>query len=118
MYQMVMASTFCIHAPGDSATRKGLFDSLVLGCIPVVASEDSLQHYVWHLPNWREVSVLLTSEQIFEEGFNVVDYLVELEQKPPEQILQKQATIQKIGYALQYSMSPADPSRHRGPDAF
>merc|ERR1719247_3409357 len=64
MYQLLMASTFCINPPGDTPTRKGLFDSLVLGCIPVVTSEDSLQHYAWHIPNWREVSVYVAEEQL------------------------------------------------------
>ena len=28
-------STFCLTPPGDSLTRKSLFDSLLAGCIPV-----------------------------------------------------------------------------------
>lgn len=29
-------STFCLTPPGDSLTRKSLFDSLLAGCIPVI----------------------------------------------------------------------------------
>ena len=35
-------ATFCIQPPGYSAARKGIVDSLVLGCIPVLFRNDSL----------------------------------------------------------------------------
>jgi len=117
MYQVLMASTFCINPPGDTPTRKGLFDSLVLGCIPVVTSEDSLQHYRFHLPFWRSVSVLVTTEQLFSEGFNLIDHLAEYETKKPLEVWQKQEAIRKAAYSLQYSLEPAT-AVMRGPDAF
>jgi len=116
MYQLLMASTFCINPPGDTPTRKGLFDSLVLGCIPVVTSEDSLQHYSFHLPFWRSVSVLVTTDQLFSAGFNLVDFLESYAKKNPEEVLQKQAAISRHAYSLQYSLTPA--SVRRGSDAF
>ena len=39
-------ATFSIQAPGDSLSRKGLLDSMVLGCIPVVFEPQSLLMYV------------------------------------------------------------------------
>lgn len=45
------SSTFCLQPPGDSPTRKGIFDSLLAGCIPVLFSEASAYtQYTWHLP--------------------------------------------------------------------
>jgi hypothetical protein len=117
MYQLIMATTFCISPPGDTPTRKGLFDALVLGCIPVVTSEDSLQHYSFHLPFWRSVSVLVTSDKIFSTGFNLIDYLADYELKNPEAVRQKQEAIRLNAYALQYSDAPASTTM-RGPDAF
>merc|ERR1711953_1608408 len=36
-YQQLMAnSTFCLEPPGDSPTRKGFFDALLVGCVPVI----------------------------------------------------------------------------------
>jgi len=117
MYQLVMSSTFCVNPPGDTPTRKGLFDSLVLGCIPVVTSEDSLQHYRFHLPFWRSVSVLVTTEQLFSKGFNLFDYLAAYLEKNPREVWQKQETMRKAAYSLQYSLQPAT-AVMRGPDAF
>jgi hypothetical protein len=117
MYQLLMASTFCINPPGDTPTRKGLFDSLVLGCIPVVTSEDSMQHYRFHLPFWRSVSVLVTTEQLFSEGFNLFDHLAAYQQNNAMEVWQKQETIRKVAYSLQYSNEPAT-AVMRGPDAF
>ena len=36
LVELMMDSTFCAQPSGDSATRKGLVDSIVFGCIPVV----------------------------------------------------------------------------------
>lgn len=126
MYQVLMASTFCLNPPGDTPTRKGLFDSLVLGCIPVITSEDSLQHYRFHLPFWRSVSVLVTTDQLFSLNFNLADFLEIYARDNAQEVLQKQAAIKKYAYSLQYSFSPATatsfpPSTtpvQRGPDAF
>lgn len=117
MYQVIMASTFCLNPPGDTPTRKGLFDSLVLGCIPVVTSEDSFQHYGFHLPFWRSVSVLVTTDQLFSVGFNLVDFLIDYETKQTSEVAQKQEAIRQAAYSLQYSYSPAVATM-RGPDAF
>jgi len=117
MYQLLMASTFCINPPGDTPSRKGLFDSLVVGCVPVVTSEDSLQHYSFHIPFWRSVSVLVTTEQLFSPGFNLFDYLAVYAETHPQELWQKQDTIRKAAYSLQYSLAPAT-AVMRGPDAF
>jgi len=117
MYQLLMASTFCVNPPGDTPTRKGLFDSLVVGCIPVVTSEDSLQHYRIHVPSWRNVSVIVTTDQLFSRGFNLVDFLDTYARDHAQEVAQKQEMIRTIAYGLQYSFSP---SFHlsRGPDGF
>jgi len=117
MYQLLMASTFCLNPPGDTPTRKGLFDSLVLGCIPVVTSEDSMQHYQFHLPAWRSMSMLVTTEQLFSAGFNLVDYLEAYERDHSHEISQKQEALRRHAYSLQYSYKPST-AVHRGPDAF
>lgn len=42
-------TTFCLTPPGDTATRRGFFDALLFGCIPVVFAEASRQ-WPWFLP--------------------------------------------------------------------
>jgi hypothetical protein len=51
--QVSMQSVFCFQPIGDLMTRKGLFDSILLGCIPVVMDVLTAQvMYTWH---WEEV---------------------------------------------------------------
>jgi hypothetical protein len=40
-----LKSTFCIEPPGQTLSRKGLVDAIVLGCIPVVACPQQLTLY-------------------------------------------------------------------------
>ena len=40
---------YCPAPPGDSLTRKSLFDALVAGCVPVIFSRASLEQYKWFL---------------------------------------------------------------------
>jgi len=42
--QLYLESTYCLQPPGDSPSRRGIFDALVSGCIPVVFGEDSVQY--------------------------------------------------------------------------
>ncbi|KAJ7952324.1 Xyloglucan galactosyltransferase KATAMARI1 [Quillaja saponaria] len=49
--ELFMESEFCLQPPGDSPTRKSVFDSLVLGCIPVLFDPFTAYYqYPWHLP--------------------------------------------------------------------
>jgi len=40
-----LESRFSIHPPGDSLTRRGFYESVLMGCIPVVPSEAYDRHY-------------------------------------------------------------------------
>jgi len=111
--EVLMTGTFCLNPPGDTPTRKGLFDSMLAGCIPVIVTPDSLTRYKWHLPNWEALSVVLPADR--GEDFNVVDYLVLLKRNQPELVLQKMKELQRTAYRLQYSMRP---NSERGLDAF
>ena len=46
---------YCPAPPGDSITRKSLFDSLVAGCVPVLFAKASLRQYLWYFTE-EEVS--------------------------------------------------------------
>ena len=39
---------FCPAPPGDSITRKSIFDALVAGCIPVIFARASMSQYLWY----------------------------------------------------------------------
>lgn len=52
---VMMASKFCLQAPGDSFTRRSTFDSVLAGCVPVFFSRHTAYtQYEWFLP--REAS--------------------------------------------------------------
>lgn len=115
MYQLLLASAFCINPPGDTFTRKAIFDGLMLGCIPVIFDSQSLANYLLHLPKWQDVSILVSDSQLLSMP-NLFDYLATINN---EEILQKQMAIRDVGYSLQYSLrSDSSVRSTRGPDAF
>jgi hypothetical protein len=46
---ITMIMPYAPGGPGDTITRKSLFDSLVAGCVPVVFARASLSQYAWFL---------------------------------------------------------------------
>ncbi|KAH9541023.1 hypothetical protein CY35_14G037800 [Sphagnum magellanicum] len=77
---LFLRSVFCLQPPGDSPTRKGIFDCLVAGCIPVFFSNDSAYaQYLWHLPrNGSSYSVFINENQVQENGDNVIEMLASI----------------------------------------
>jgi hypothetical protein len=39
---------YCPAPPGDSITRKSIFDALVAGCVPVIFARASMSQYLWY----------------------------------------------------------------------
>ncbi|KAL4186574.1 hypothetical protein AMTRI_Chr09g14780 [Amborella trichopoda] len=74
---LFMGSEFCLQPPGDSPTRKSVFDALVAGCIPVIFDPFTAYYqYAWHLPEERERwSVYLDGEEVREGRVDVVGVL-------------------------------------------
>lgn len=68
------SSTFCLHPPGDSPTRKGIFDSLLAGCIPgkslvpfpLIHARTAIRGIAWHLTS-RSVSHYTESTVVFDK---------------------------------------------------
>ncbi|CAD6209533.1 unnamed protein product [Miscanthus lutarioriparius] len=49
--RLFQKATFCLQPPGDSPTRRSVFDSMVAGCIPVFFhTGTAYEQYPWHLP--------------------------------------------------------------------
>jgi xyloglucan galactosyltransferase MUR3 len=49
--RLFQKAAFCLQPPGDSCTRRSVFDSMVAGCIPVFFHTGSAyKQYPWHLP--------------------------------------------------------------------
>ncbi|CAI0414431.1 unnamed protein product [Linum tenue] len=78
--ELFMESEFCLQPPGDSPTRKSVFDSLVSGCIPVLFSPFTAYYqYPWHLPVEHEkYSVFVDEEEVRKRKVNVVERLMKV----------------------------------------
>eukprot|EP00039_Didymoeca_costata_P007014 m.95508 g.95508 ORF g.95508 m.95508 type:complete len:1052 (+) comp13496_c0_seq2:288-3443(+) len=63
---MAMNSTFCVYPPGSGASRKGLVDSMVLGCIPVFFMQHQLSMYRAHVSplEFGSMAVRLSTSQL------------------------------------------------------
>ena len=98
-------STFCLAPPGDSLTRKSLFDSYLTGCIPVLFARASLTQYSWHLsPEEIEASTVYIPKLDVING--AVKFMDVLKAIRPEAISRKQRVIEQLAPRLQYSMVP------------
>jgi hypothetical protein len=62
-------SVFCLQPPGDSFTRRSIFDSILAGCIPVFFHPQSAyKQYLWHLPkNGSSYSIFIPEIDVKEK---------------------------------------------------
>lgn len=75
--RVFLTSHFCMQPPGDSPTRRSVFDSLVAGCIPVLFHPcTAYLQYPWHLPsNTSSWSVYISENDVKSGKVNVMDVL-------------------------------------------
>ncbi|CAK9219581.1 unnamed protein product [Sphagnum troendelagicum] len=87
-----LESIFCLQPPGDSATRKSLFDCLLAGAIPVLFDNmTAAQQYQWHLPrDTASYAITIDPTQVVAGELDVANKLLEV---PKEVIATMQATI-------------------------
>lgn len=74
---MFMDSEFCLQPPGDSPTRKSVFDSLIIGCIPVLFDPFTVYYqYPWYFPEeYQKYSVFIDKDEFKENKINIIDVL-------------------------------------------
>ncbi|KAL8543690.1 hypothetical protein ACS0TY_004310 [Phlomoides rotata] len=79
-------SEFCLQPPGDSPTRKSIFDSLVSGCIPVLFDPMTAYYqYPWHLPEDHDkYSVFIDKDEVRNRTVNVVERLLKIPERERE----------------------------------
>ncbi|XP_006344022.1 xyloglucan-specific galacturonosyltransferase [Solanum tuberosum] len=84
--ELFMESEFCLQPPGDSPTRKSVFDSLISGCIPVIFDPFTAYYqYSWHLPqDHKKYSVFIDQEDVRKMKVNVVERLMQIPTKERE----------------------------------
>lgn len=105
-HEVAQRAIFCFQPFGDLLTRKGLFDNLLMGCIPVVFhSLTATSMYVWHWSEqlWNDVVVFLPAKPI---SFRYSDPIEQLRQLAENKsfIEEKQKLIKKHVFKLQWSL--------------
>ncbi|XP_021907411.1 probable xyloglucan galactosyltransferase GT12 [Carica papaya] len=76
-------SVFCLQPPGDSLTRRSIFDSILAGCIPVFFHPDSAYtQYLWYFPrNNTKYSIFIPEEDINKKGVSIKKVLAQVRKK-------------------------------------
>ena len=93
-------AVFCLEPEGDSPYRKSLYDSIVMGCIPVLFSRDTDVSSPFHWGSFHAESRVLYSEQDYLTGKVTLASLVDM---PDEDVRAMQASIAAHAQRLQYS---------------
>jgi hypothetical protein len=98
-------SFFCLQPPGDTATRRGIFDAIMCGCVPVLFSPDQLGgvggfplQYQYHLPRPADLSILVP----IENQSNVLGYLSAIA-RDKDRMRLLQAALKEAAPMLQYA---------------
>eukprot|EP00602_Paraphysomonas_sp_CaronLab_P013163 CAMPEP_0185043042 /NCGR_PEP_ID=MMETSP1103-20130426/42689_1 /TAXON_ID=36769 /ORGANISM="Paraphysomonas bandaiensis, Strain Caron Lab Isolate" /LENGTH=365 /DNA_ID=CAMNT_0027583183 /DNA_START=538 /DNA_END=1635 /DNA_ORIENTATION=+ len=107
MWRAAEDSTFCITPPGDFPTRKGFFDSLLAGCIPVVfAPLSAHRQWPWHLglSSTFAVTVYVSGQRVLDQSLNTVQYLIDKHLFEKDEVYMKRRAIADLAFGLQYSM--------------
>lgn len=114
--RMGLHSVFCLQPPGDSPTRKGIFDSLQAGCIPVLFNfQQAAQQYLFHLPgNGTNYSVVIPEGDVVLRNYDVVDHLARI---PASEVSRMRGNIVKLLPSLLYR-NPSLTGEYTSKDAF
>lgn len=101
--KVFLTSHFCMQPPGDSPTRRSVFDSLVAGCIPVLFHPcTAYLQYPWHLPrNASSWSVYVSETDVKSGKLNVVDVVkrISAQQRAAMRRVIIRAIVPRIVYA-------------------
>ncbi|KAL9241094.1 hypothetical protein vseg_015244 [Gypsophila vaccaria] len=77
---LLQSSDFCLQPPGDSLTRKSIFDTIIAGCIPVLFHPGSAYgQYIWHLPkDYSSYSVFIPMEELSQGKVSIEKRLLDI----------------------------------------
>lgn len=111
-----LGTHFCMQPPGDSPSRRSVFDSLIAGCIPVLFHPQTAYiQYPWHLPrNESTWSVYVDQDEVIKGTVNVVDELKKISFE--QRTAMRELIINTVIPGLLYSAPGSDVSPYR--DAF
>jgi len=112
IFDTYATSEFCLQPQGDTCERKGILDSILVGCIPVLFREkacpmDTLFHFHWGA--WQKESVVFF--KVSDVLKRTVDVKASLEAIPKEERDRKRAAIARFGRLLQYNVDDPLPEQ-------
>ena len=115
-------ATFCLHPGGDTLTRKGILDSLLLGCIPVLFHVGQAEQWRWHWGSWVHSATISLNQSAVRHGdLDVVRYLAAL---PRSRIQALRAALVRHAHRMHYAAVDTSALAHgsvhvqQEPDAF
>ena len=102
-HRVKAASMFCAEPEGDAPGRKSIYDSLLLGCIPVVFSQRTLSLSPLHWTrDWKEDScVYVDHDEFMSGGIDLMGELASLVRSGAAARMQE--TIRQNAAVLQYA---------------
>lgn len=104
IFSQKLQSTFCLEPPGDSPSRKGLVDSIIAGCIPVLFSSLQSKLWPWHVDRWADVAIIFDNV-----GADVISELARVPQARLERLQANMASLaQRFIYGLPGQSKPDD----------
>ncbi|KAF2582999.1 hypothetical protein F2Q68_00001284 [Brassica cretica] len=109
LMKLFESSVFCLQPPGDSLTRRSVFDSILAGCIPVFFNQGSAyKQYVWHLPNNDgEYSVYIPVKELRTGGKSKIEEI--LQGIPNEKVIGMRENVIRLVPKIVYTK----PNRHK-----
>ncbi|GJN30282.1 hypothetical protein PR202_gb18575 [Eleusine coracana subsp. coracana] len=86
--RLFQKTVFCLQPPGDSCTRRSVFDSMVAGCIPVFFHPGSAyKQYRWHFPeDHLRYSVFIPDGDVRQHNVSIEDVLRAIPQATVERM--------------------------------
>lgn len=99
-----LEAVFALQPPGDTPTRRGFYDSLLNGAIPVIFRKDTYDRLFPSSPDMDpELFTVFIDEKELVAGVGG-DVITRLEGISKEEIRTKQEHIRRIARGLQYSL--------------
>lgn len=94
-------SAFCLQPGGDTISRKGIVDALLLGCIPVLFHSGQRRLWPWHWGEWVANATMLIDERLVRNG--VVDVVRTLAAVSSSQVEAMQRVIAQRAGRMMYA---------------
>ncbi|KAL8277636.1 hypothetical protein RQP46_009909 [Phenoliferia psychrophenolica] len=101
-HQVMLHARFCLQPPGDSASRKGFWESILLGCIPVVFRRGTYAK-VWPQLgiDWDEIALVVEEKGFLEKGSDIVEIVRAV---PEEEVSRRQRAVAGLAWRVQYGI--------------